>query len=98
MPICNRGEFVVESREIKQSLALEKVSPTAKIFEKIDQSLEECNGVVYDKLLKILPLMKDNQHHGTFILYAFEDPFLRKKSAKDDSSKFFKFTSPTIST
>jgi len=42
--------------------------------------------------------MKDNQYHGTFILYAFEDPFLRKKSAKDVRSKFFKFISPTIST
>jgi len=67
----------VESSEIEQSLSLEEVSPTAEISEEIDQSLEECNGVVHDKLLKILPLMRNiQQHHDTFILHDFKVPFL----------------------
>jgi len=52
--ICNRGEFFVESKEIKLSLGLEEISPTSKILDKIKPSLEEYNGVVHDKLLKIL--------------------------------------------
>jgi len=35
--------------------------------------------------------------HGVIILHDFEDPFLQKKSANDDSSKLFDFISPTIS-
>jgi len=50
--ICNRDKFFVESREIEQSLTLEEVSPTAKIFKEMDQSFEEYNGVVHNKLLK----------------------------------------------
>ena len=42
--------------------------------------------------------MKDIHYHGTFTLHGFEDPFPWKKSAKDDSSKFFEFISPIIST
>ena len=52
---------------------------------------------MHGKLLKILPPMKDNQYHGTFILHDFEDPFMQEKSVKDESSKFFKFISPIIS-
>ena len=37
-------------------------------------------------------------HHGMVIHHDFEDLFLQKKSAKNDSSKFFKFISPTINT
>jgi len=53
---------------------------------------------VHDKLLEILPPMRDIQHHGTSILHAFEDPFMRRESARDESFKFFKFVLPTIST
>jgi len=42
--------------------------------------------------------VEDNHHHGTVILHDFEDPFLLKKSAKDDSFKFFEFISLIIST
>jgi len=41
--------------------------------------------------------MKDN-HHGTIILHDFEDPFMRKESARDESFNFFKFISSTINT
>ena len=98
MPICHRGEFFVESREIEQSLALEKVSPTVEISKEIDQSLEECNEVVHDNLLDILPSMKDLQHLDMFILHDFEDHFLQKESTRDEIFKFFDFVSPTIST
>jgi len=40
MSVCNQDEFFVESKEIKQSLGLEEVSPTAEILE-VDKSLEE---------------------------------------------------------
>jgi len=36
--------------------------------------------------LEVLSLVEDISHHGTFILHGFEDPFLQKKSVKDDSS------------
>ena len=42
--------------------------------------------------------MEDISHHGTIILYDFKVSFLRKKSAKDDSFKFFEFIPPPIST
>ena len=74
-----QSRFVTESKETRQSLALvvkEEVSPTVKISE-IDQSLEEFIEVVHDKLLKTLPLIRDIQHHVTFILYDFEDHFMR---------------------
>ena len=92
------GRVLCGIKGIEQSFALEEISPIAKIFEETDQSLEGYNGVAHDKLLEILPPMKDNLHHGTFILYSSKDPFLPKKSAKDDNSKFFKSISPTIST
>ena len=60
MPVCNQGEFFVEPKKVEQSIALEEVSPTDEIFEEKNQSLEECNRVVHDKLLEILPPMKDN--------------------------------------
>ena len=42
--------------------------------------------------------MKDNHCHDMIILHDFEDHFLRKKSANDDSSKLFVSMSPTIRT
>jgi len=51
--ICNRSEFLMESKKTKQSLALivkEKVSPTAEISEKMKPLLEEFKEVVHDKL------------------------------------------------
>ena len=42
--------------------------------------------------------MEDNYHHAMIIFHDFEDHFLQKKSAQDDSFKFFELMSPTIST
>ena len=64
----------------------------------MDQLLKEYKGVVHDKLVAILPPMRGIQYHDTFILHYFEDPFIRKKRAKDESPKFLKFVSPAIST
>ena len=47
--------------------------------------------------LEILSSMRNFQHHDTFILHDFEDPFMQKESARDETFKFFKFVSPTIS-
>ena len=82
----------------EQSQALEKVSQATKISEEIDQLLEERNGVVHDKLSKILLPMKDIQHHGTFIIHGFENSFLQKESARDENFKFFEFVSSRLST
>jgi len=42
--------------------------------------------------------MKGIQHHGAYILRGFNDPFMRKEGDANESFKFFKFISPTIST
>jgi len=60
MPICNQGEFFMEPKEIKQSLVLEEVFPTAEVFEELDKSLKKYKRVGHDKLFEILPLLKDN--------------------------------------
>ena len=96
VPICNQGEFFVEPKEINQSVVLEEVSIIAEILEEVNK-LQECKGVGINKF-EVLLSMEDNHHHDTIILHNFEDPFLRKKSANDDSSNFFEFISPTIST
>ena len=88
----------MESKKIKQSLTLEEVSPTAKIFEKLEPSLKKYKRVVHDKFLEILPPTRDIQRHSTFILHGFEDPFMRKASARDENFIFFKFLLLTIST
>jgi len=74
-----RGEL----KEIKQSLILEKVFPTAEIPKKVDKSLEEYKRVEYNKFFEVLPSMKDNQHHGMIILHNFEDPFLQAEFVQD---------------
>ena len=75
----------MESEEIEKTLVLEKISPTAEISEEMDQSMEEYKGVIHDKLVNILPPMRGFQHHGTFIFVISKIPFMRKKSAKDES-------------
>jgi len=72
-------------KENNANLALEKVFPTVEIHEKVESSLEESKWVVHDKLLEILPPMRDIQHYGIFILHDFEDLFMRKKSTIDES-------------
>jgi len=97
IPIWNQGEFFVKPRKIKQSIALEEVSPTTEISEKIEPSLEEFKEV-HDKLTEGLPPMRDIQYQGTSIRHDFEDPFLRKENTRDESFQLFKFISPTIGT
>ena len=80
MPICNQGEFFVEPKERKQGIALERVSPTAEILEKIEPSLEEFKEV-HHELMKRLPSMRGIKHHGTSIRHDFKDPFLQEKNA-----------------
>jgi len=90
----------VDSKEIKQGFDLlvkEELTLPAEIHEKVGPSLEDFDEVEHDKLLKILPPIKDNQHHGTSILHGFEDPFMQMESARDENFNFFKFISLTIS-
>jgi len=98
MHVCNQGEFFAEPKEVELGIILEEVSTTAEVPKEVDKSLEEYKGVKHDKLFEVLPPVEDIPDHGKVILYGFEDPFLRKKSDKDDSFNFFKFISPTIST
>jgi len=44
MPICNQGEFFVDTKELKQYVALEEVSTAAESPKEVDK-LEECKGV-----------------------------------------------------
>jgi len=45
MSICNKGEFFVESTEVKHSLVLEEVSLTVESPNEVDKPLEEYKGV-----------------------------------------------------
>ena len=98
MSICHQGEFFVEPNKIKQSITLEEVSPTTEILEKIELALEEFKEVVHDELTEELSPMRDIQYQGTSICHDFEDPFVQKKNAWDESFQFFEFISPTINT
>jgi len=68
MPVCNQGDFLVESTEIKRRIVLEEVSTTGKIPEEIDKSLDECNEVGHDKLLEVLPPVEDTPHQQLFFM------------------------------
>ena len=48
-----------EAKGNKVGIALEGVSPTAEIFEKIEPSLEEFKEVIHDELTKGIPPMRD---------------------------------------
>ena len=63
MPVCNQGEFFMEPKEVEHNIILEEVSTTDEIPEEVDTSREEWKGVGHDKVLEILPPMKDNPHH-----------------------------------
>jgi len=60
--------------------------------------LEEFKNVVLGELTEGLPPLRDVQHHGISIRHDFEDPFLQKENARDESFQFFKFISLTIGT
>ena len=51
--ICNRGEFLVESKETKQRFALgvkEEISPAIEVLKKMKSILEEFQRIVHDEL------------------------------------------------
>ena len=96
--ICNQGEFFVEPKEIKKGIALEEVSPITEIPKEVNKSLDECKEVGHDELFEVSPTVEDIPHHGTSIIYGFEDPFIWKESARDESFNFFKLVSFIIST
>ena len=50
--ICNQGELFMKSKEIKQCIVLEGVSPTAEILKKIESSLEEYKELFMVRLRK----------------------------------------------
>jgi len=76
----------------------EEVAPSIEVPEKMKPMLEEFKEVAHDGLPKRLPPMRDIQHHCASIFHAFEDPSIRKEIARDESFKFFKFISLSIST
>ena len=76
--ICNRGEFLVQPKETKQNFILvvkEKITPPTEIPEEKRPLLEE---------------FKPPWHHNASIRHDFEDPFLQKENARDESFQFFK--------
>ena len=82
----------MESKETTRGAILfdkGEVIPSAEIHERAEPALEESEGVGHDERLEILPPMKDNQHHGTFILHNFEDLFLHNEFAQDYSVQHF---------
>ena len=95
--VCNQGELFMEPKEVEQGIALEEGSPTTEISEEVDKSLDECKEVGHDKLFEVSPPVKDILYHGTSILHGFDDSFMRKESARDESFNFFKFISLIIS-
>ena len=60
--------------------------------------LKEFKEIVQDELPERLSNMRDIQHRGASILHGFENPFMRKENAREESFKFLKFISFTIST
>jgi len=71
--ICNRGEFLVESKETKQQFTLvvkEEIGPAIEVPEKIKLMLEKLRRIVHDELPNELPPMSDIQHHIDLILEA----------------------------
>jgi len=74
-----------------------EVTPSIEVPEKVMPISEVFKEVVHDGLPEGSPPMRDIQHHDASILYGFEDFFMHKKSARDESFKFFNFISPTIS-
>ena len=69
--ICNRGEFLVESKETKQWVYLlvkEEVTPPTKVLEKIKSLLEESKSVIHDEIPEGLLPMKNIQPYFDFLL------------------------------
>ena len=66
--VCNGGELLVESKEIKQRFALVVKGEISQVIvievpEKMNSMLEEFKKVVHDELSNELPPMRDIQHH-----------------------------------
>ena len=59
--ICNRAEFLMESKETKQQFALavkEKIGPAIEVPEKMKPTLEEFQRIVCDELSDKLSPMR----------------------------------------
>ena len=98
--ICNRGEFLMESKETQQKFALvvkKEVAPSLEVSKKMKPILEEFKKKFHVELPEELPPMREIQHYDTSIIRCFENLFMQKKSTRDEIFKFFKFASPTIS-
>ena len=68
--ICNRGEFLMESKETKQQVALlvkEEVGPAIEVLDKMKPTLKEFQRIIHDKLRDELLPMRDIQHHVNLI-------------------------------
>ena len=59
-----------------------------------DLKMRVCVFTSFNGLLRSEPPW----HHNVSILHDFENPFIQKESARNESFKFFKFISPSIST
>ena len=91
----------MESKETTQGFVLfdkGEVASSIEVSEKMNLILKEFKEVVHEELPERLPTMRDIQHHGASILHDFENPFMRKESARDESFKFVKFILTIIST
>ena len=77
--MCNQGEFLAESKEMKQRFAFivkEEVGPSVEVFEKMNPIMEKFQRIVHDELPDELPPMRDIQHILTLSYCDFrgEDP------------------------
>ncbi|XP_020245240.1 uncharacterized protein LOC109823377 [Asparagus officinalis] len=68
--LCNKGEFLTESKELKQRFALvvkEEVNTILEVPKKMKSLLTEFEVLVPEELPEGLPPMRDIQHHINFI-------------------------------
>ena len=73
IPICNRDEFLVGSKEINQRFALvikKEVTLPIEMTKKMRSLLEEFKGVVHHELMEGLSPIKGIPHHNDLILEA----------------------------
>ena len=84
--ICNRGEFLVESKETKQRFALvvKEVNPAIEVPEKMKPMLEEFQRIVHNELPDELLPIRDIQHHIDLILGVSIQPLTLSNESKGE--------------